>query len=173
MKINKIKKIKEKKAVSLMVSYVLLVVIAVSLGLAVYAWLKLYVPTDKPECPEGVSVIIKDISCSGGVATVIFQNKGTFDVEGVIIKTSSESEGEITYMPEPNPSNLYPTDKPGYFYFGFGGLTAGGGEKNINFPYTSEHSIERIQIQSFVQEQKELALCGHNIIVRDVGDICG
>ena len=80
-----------KKGVSQMIGYVLLVIIAISLSIAVFAFLKLYVPPGSPECPEEVKLTIDDYSCTetdpGEYSlTVTFTNKGLLRVYGVYIR---------------------------------------------------------------------------------------
>ena len=54
MKVNK-------RAVSMIVAYVILITIAIALSILVYNWLRFYVgPGEKVECPEGVSLIIQE-----------------------------------------------------------------------------------------------------------------
>ena len=44
----------DKRGVSIMIGYVLLVVIAIGLSIAVYAYLKNYLPREKAECPQDI-----------------------------------------------------------------------------------------------------------------------
>ncbi len=53
-----------KKGLSEMVSYVLLVAIAIGLSIGVMIYLNLFVPKEKPECPLDTSLLIKDVSCN-------------------------------------------------------------------------------------------------------------
>ena len=56
---------KSKLAVSLMVSYVLLVSISIIVGVGVFAWLKI-VSNAEPtvDCKEGTSIVLNSISCN-------------------------------------------------------------------------------------------------------------
>ena len=74
-----------KKAVSVMVGYVLLIVFAIVLGGIVYAVLKTYVPQDKMECPEGTSLIIESYNCNDDSLEFTIRNNGKFDVGGYYI----------------------------------------------------------------------------------------
>jgi len=87
---------KNKKAVSIMIGYVLLVTFAVIIGVIVYQWMKTYVPTDLLECPEGVSVFVKDVVCEnigGGnfKMNLILKNNGRFDIAGYFIHATNDS----------------------------------------------------------------------------------
>src|SRR3989338_8510282 len=76
---RKIRK-ENKKAVSEVVSYVLLIVVAISLSIIVYAWIKIQLPKEIIECPEGVSVIIKDYRCNkqNNIINITFKNNGFY-----------------------------------------------------------------------------------------------
>ncbi len=82
----------QKRGVSIMVGYVLLVIIAVSISVLVYGYLKLYVPKEKPECPEGhdVTLIIQSVSCQIGseedTLSITLLNKGLFKADAVYVR---------------------------------------------------------------------------------------
>lgn len=81
-----------KKGVSEMVSYVILIVISVGLSIAVYSFLKLYAgpSTQAPPCPEAVHLIIENAECTfaPGASTLelTITNKGLFSVDYIFIK---------------------------------------------------------------------------------------
>jgi len=56
MKINKM----NKKAISLMLSYVLLIIIVIAVSIGVYTWIRFWVLGIEPieDCPGGVSLVI-------------------------------------------------------------------------------------------------------------------
>jgi len=86
-----------KKAVSLMLSYVLLILIAFSIGILVYFWMKnISDPTGGPECPDGVSFLIRDSSCDGTTnnLTVYISNKGRFNIDGFVVRGSNDATGD-------------------------------------------------------------------------------
>ena len=75
-----------KKAVSIMIGYVLLVSIAMIIGASTYVWMKSYVPADKIQCVDGVSIYIKQINCTK-VGDKIYldltlKNSGRFNIAG-------------------------------------------------------------------------------------------
>ena len=51
---------RDKKAVSIMIGYILLITFAVVIAAVVLTWLKTYVPRQGLECPDGVSIYILD-----------------------------------------------------------------------------------------------------------------
>jgi hypothetical protein len=90
---------KNKKGVSLMVSYVLLIAIVVGISIAVYAWL-VYVSNVNPpaDCEEGTSLILADYSCGPGGITLFMKNNGRFNVNGFVLAIGNDSDKEpVTY----------------------------------------------------------------------------
>ena len=78
-----------KRGVSLMIGYVLLVVIAIGLSVAVFAYLKLYLPKDEPKCYDDVILSIDDLICVGGEGgniSVTLTNRGLFNINGAFIR---------------------------------------------------------------------------------------
>ena len=49
-----------KKGVSVIIGYVLLIAFAILISAGVYAWLKTYVPREPLNCPDGVSIFVKE-----------------------------------------------------------------------------------------------------------------
>lgn len=92
---------KRKKAVSELISYSLLIVIAIAASVLVYSYLKVYVPKDNPTCPDGISILVTDYACNlsiGGGAnlTIDFMNKGTFNIDAAYIRIGTP--GSTTNM---------------------------------------------------------------------------
>ncbi len=91
---------KNKHAVSIMIGYVLLVSIAMIIGAVTYAWMKTYVPADKVECAEGVSLYIKNINCTkyGGdiYLDVTLKNSGRFSIAGYYAYISETEDEKAT-----------------------------------------------------------------------------
>src|SRR3989344_7592099 len=85
--------IKNKKGVSVVVGYVLLIVLAVAMGGIMYAWMKQYVPQEPIECPEGTSIAIVDYTYNSTTDTLSLNlsNNGRFDVAGYFIRSSNNS----------------------------------------------------------------------------------
>lgn len=85
----------DKKGVSIMIGYVLLVTSAIVMGSIVYQWMKTYVPTDSLECPEGVSIFITNINCAGDNLFVTLKNNGRFNIAGYFIHATNNSKQEL------------------------------------------------------------------------------
>src|SRR3989344_1458688 len=79
---------KNKRGVSLMVAYALLVIIAVSISVIVYPYLKEYLPLDTPECPEDMTLIVESAVCDTTDEELIvsLSNRGLFTVPAAFIR---------------------------------------------------------------------------------------
>jgi hypothetical protein len=82
-----------KKGISIMVSYVLLIVFVIIIGAIVYQWLKTYVPAQALECPDGVSLFIKDadFDSSDSQLIITLRNNGRFNLAGYFIHATNDS----------------------------------------------------------------------------------
>jgi hypothetical protein len=80
-----------KKAVSEMVSYVLLVIIAVGVSVGVYNFLSVYTPKDHATCSTDVRLILQSYTCNSGNLTLNLLNKGVFKVDAVYIRFGEQS----------------------------------------------------------------------------------
>lgn len=169
-------KMRSKKAVSELISYVLLIVIAISLSLIVYAFIKVQLPKEKAECPEGASIIIKEIKCNGAgkALNLTLQNKGFFDIDGMNIKIADKPGQEpvdtITKVTGPN---IYTElERDGFVYFRT--ALSPGLESKINFSYSDYNNIARIQITPFIKSSKvgerreRIVLCNNKKIAQDI-----
>lgn len=79
---------KSKKAVSLMVSYTLLVVIAISLSVLVYSFLRSYTPQEERVCEQELSIAIDAVECSISAEEVnlTLANRGLFSIDAVYVR---------------------------------------------------------------------------------------
>jgi len=81
-----------KRGVSEVVGYVILIAIAIIISAAVFIWIKSYVPTDEIKCPDEVSIFISDYSCNLAAEPgkinldVTIKNNGNFKIQGFFIK---------------------------------------------------------------------------------------
>src|SRR3972149_7833470 len=75
-----------KKALSEIVGYTILIVIAISLSVLVYAFLKTYIPKEAVSCEEDLNLIVQDYSCStSGELKITIKNKGLFKADAVYV----------------------------------------------------------------------------------------
>lgn len=134
---------KNKKGVSIMVGYVLLVTFVIILGAIVYQWMKTYVPTDEIECPDGVSIFIEDYECSGSYLNLTLKNNGKFNIGGYFIYATNSSEQELATIDlsgyhSDEDSQLAPT-----------GIKLGGIEGRDNTLTPNEEEIEIYDLSEF------------------------
>jgi len=89
--------IKNKRGVSVVIGYILLIAFGVIMGLIVYNYLKTYVPKDTLSCPNEVSIFIKEIECnsSTGNLSLKLKNNGNFNLEGYFIYGTTNSTQEL------------------------------------------------------------------------------
>ncbi len=92
-----IRKIKNKKAISPMIGYILLISAAIFMSVIVYAWLKTYVPRAALECPDTTSIFVKDYVCDlNNELTLTIMNNGNFNIAGYFVRVAnSSSEQEL------------------------------------------------------------------------------
>ncbi|HLC53590.1 MAG TPA: hypothetical protein VJK03_03520 [Candidatus Nanoarchaeia archaeon] len=82
-----------------MVSYVLLIIIAVGLSVLVYNYLVVHVPKDKPACYDDINLVLVDYSChlqtNNGVTKVLLNvtlsNHGLHTADGVYLRLGNET----------------------------------------------------------------------------------
>lgn len=162
-----IKKIRlNKSGVSEMVAYVMLIVIALTVSVGVYSFLKSYVwkPTEK--CNDGVSLVIDQYWCDYAKKeiNITFKNMGNFNIDGFWIRASNKSGGQAVVVLESGKTidgkiYLTPPLAPGEIV-------------NFAFPYLKFNKIEEINIQP-LQIKKNLAACEDAVItqtIRNCGD---
>lgn len=163
--------IKNKNALSEIVSYVLLIVIALAVASAVFAWLRFYVPSEneRASCPENIAIYVKSYSCDSTlkILNLTLQNKGMFNIDGFLIRASNDSNKKPL-------TPLNSTD-PNMIIFGMGKYDftitnlafSPQDERNVNFNYNNLGSIKKIQIQPYVypqnQTKKSMVLCQNTV----------
>lgn len=102
-----------KKAVSELISYVLLIVIAIGASVLVYSALKLYIPKSGPACQDGISLVISDsYSCliespDSASLTLSLSNKGKFTVDAAYIRIGKPDQKTTVWINAVNLSQYY------------------------------------------------------------------
>jgi hypothetical protein len=175
-----IKRDKGKRAVSTMVSYVIIVVIALGMAAGVYSWLKIYatIPEDASPCPENVVLTIKSYECDKDELTLTLrlENKGLFPVNGFFLMASLDPD-ELPTL------NLKPADLPA------GQVVIEGRydfipplepteTKTTKFSYSnflsfnSPDSIRRISLQPYIREENLIQTCPNKINLELPEGVC-
>ncbi len=90
---------KNKRGVSEIIGYILLIAIVVVVSIFVFQWLKSYVPQSALTCPEGTTVSIPEYKydCTANMLNFTLENDGTFSIAGYFIHAESET-GLAAYM---------------------------------------------------------------------------
>ncbi len=86
---------KNKFGISPMIGYVLLITFVIIISAVVYQQLKTYVPKEGLDCPDGVSLFIKDKSCQDSEIILELENNGRFDIGGYYIYASNTSSQDV------------------------------------------------------------------------------
>jgi len=148
---------RNKRAVSIMIGYVLLVSIAMIIGAVTYSWMKTYVPADKVECVDGVSMYIKKINCtiSGGDINldVTLKNSGRFSVVGYYAYVSDAEGKKATidlsdYLRSDSPGKSSPGTKAIYFTLEIGNKNSFSPDKEVthSFLVNDLENLKKIEI---------------------------
>ena len=93
-------KMKNKRGVSVMIGYVLLIAGIIIVSGIVYTWMRSYVPREAIECPDGVSLFIGEANCQEinpkeYIINISIKNNGRFGVDGYLIKAAREPGQDI------------------------------------------------------------------------------
>ncbi len=144
--------INRKKAVSEMIAYVLLIVIAISISVVVYAVLNAYIPREAEKCPDDVRLIIQDYTCSGDIFNLTVKNQGLHSVDGMYVHISNQS-GKPAAFPLDEKGN--PGTSGEIF---FSSKLNASDSKTFAFDYSKYNLIIKISIKPF-RTGKTLVLC--------------
>lgn len=77
-----------KRGISVVVGYVLLITFVIFLGAIIYTWMKTYVPQEELDCPEDVSIFVKDYECGADQLNITLKNNGKFNIGGYFIRVT-------------------------------------------------------------------------------------
>lgn len=145
---------KTKKGLSEVVSYVLLIGIAISLSFLVYAFAKNLVPVKVKECPESVSLSVENYSCDINLNEMGFRikNTGLFNISGYMLRITNKTSGKAVYNLDidPVPENMAPAE-----------------EKDYHVDYSYYNNITRIEIQPYIYD-KERVYCKNSITKQEI-----
>jgi len=85
------------KGISIMIGYILLITTAIIISTIVFQWAKTYIPTDPIECPDGVSIYIKEsiYKCDNKELDLTLRNNGRFNIGGYLIHATTSPSQEL------------------------------------------------------------------------------
>jgi flagellin-like protein len=84
-----------KKGISVIIGYILLTAIVISLAAVIYTWMKNYVPKETLECPDEISIFIKDYKCSSQELNLTLKNNGKFNIAGYLIYATNSPQNQL------------------------------------------------------------------------------
>ena len=161
-----------KKAVSLMVSFVILVSIVLASAMAAYAFLKNYpdIIKEKVDCKEGTSLVIDEYICLDGEFKIKIRNNGLFKVNGFKMYVSYDEFKEPTEIlkTESQDSDNY------YFYIldkqkGLMPQNTGGFENSRDITFQVLNQPEILKLQPVIlDENNYLIVCENAIIKQEI-----
>jgi hypothetical protein len=144
----------DKRGLSNLVAYVLLITITISLSVFVYGWLKTYVGGEEVEtCPSNVNIIISSYECVSGVdgnLSVKLKNKGLFNVDGYVLRVHDRLDAEFGF----------------YVLDNIGTTIAPGDEISVTYNFTDYvgdplMDVTFIEVQPFILEDGRVACETH------------
>ncbi|MEM0465726.1 MAG: hypothetical protein QXW97_03445 [Candidatus Pacearchaeota archaeon] len=166
-----------KKALSEMVAYVILISIALGIALSVFSWMVIIAKgaNQTVECKEGTSVTLESVNYNPADNNLFFsiKNNGRFNVNGVIIAVGNNSSKFIPYYFKP-PIGAGTTR--GHYDFGDFPLSPGDTKNDIKFYAESEYSckdrtIRIVQIQPYIINSKNKKIVCKNLFKDDTVNI--
>jgi flagellin-like protein len=154
-----------KKGVSEIIGYVLLIVIALSLGGIVFSFLRSSIPQEKSSCPDGISLIIEKASCKGDRLNLTFVNRGLFSVDGSLVKMGvvDRVKKDIINCPNGLGTSNCTAD------FGIENGLKPEDYLNVSIFYGKEGDFElEIEPMVRIENTTEIILCPRSIVVQEI-----
>lgn len=74
-----------------MIGYILLISFTIVISGIVYAWMKSYVPQTQLQCPDDVSIMLKNYTCNNSVLVLNLKNNGKFSIGGIFVNVRNDS----------------------------------------------------------------------------------
>lgn len=112
---------KNKKGMSAIIGYVLLITFGLVLSIIVFNYLKTYVPKDTGSCPDGVSIFLESYSCSNGSLNITLKNNGRFNYRAYSIHASNDPNQTVAFLDLSKnftgSSAGYPSNQRGLVFF--------------------------------------------------------
>lgn len=160
----------KKKGDSMMVSYVLLIVIAVAISGLVYSYLKLYVPTEGVECNEEIYLTIDSVDCNNEtqMLSVQLSNGGLFNVDRAFIRfaeanrtvrTQLNINDTLLYNLADSKPVLAPGDRTPAMRFSINSSLRSGVQEYV------------LEVQPAITKERRIVPCKNKIVTRPV--TCG
>ena len=143
-----------KKADSVIISYVLLISITLTIAALAYGWLKFQADISEPEsCPDGVSIYISDYSFDNPLThlNLTLLNRGRFNIKGFFVRINNDTTFE---------TGIYTLGKFDLFLRTNEDITLLFNQLNHGINISEYKKICFIEVQPFVNSSKnEMILC--------------
>jgi len=159
---------KNKRAVSEMVAYVLLIVITMALAVGMYAFLMFLTRgvNEIPKCPETLSLAIQDYSCLGSKEIqVTIKNKGLFNIDGISVKGTDDKSQEAWFK-------LIDDSKVGNVEVGeayvFLNRLKSNNISSFKFSFNGLDRLEKIAIEPVKIKEEEVIFCDDAAITQEL-----
>lgn len=158
--------IKNKSGVSLMISYVILISIAVGISIGIFAWLKVFSGDVKPKinCDENTFITLTNYRIEDDELFLNIKNNGRFNVSGFILSVANDTEKKpAIYLKEKG------SPYGGHYYF-IKPLRPGERKEVIFTTETKEGGefdlleLKVIQIQPFIIVDLDTIVCDDAVI---------
>lgn len=170
---------KSKKALSEIVGYVLLIVIAVGISILVYSFLKGYIIKEDPKCPDNLAISIYDYTChtEGGQKLIDIQlaNAGTYNINGYMLRLRvvyiDEDGNEKTSILKRIDGKDYDSILETRQVLGVGNMTA-----PIQIDYTGRGDVDytrliNIEVEPYISGKNyQKVLCSNAVISQPIED---
>lgn len=157
---------KNKRAQSDIVSYVLLIVIAMGLAAGVYAYLNFYASSvkDKEKCSADVALSIETYNCTQQKITLDLLNTGYFNINGFFIRGSNDTNKIAAVMLNSTDSFMLQGGGPGKYDYILmtNAPLENQNSSEVTFDYSNLRSpLKKIEIQPYVYgtQGKNILLC--------------
>ena len=153
-----------------MVGYVLLIVIAIGLSVAVFTYLRLYLPDEEPKCQDDVFITIESVECGGGEVNITLMNRGLFNIDGTFVRMGNVSRIAKTTLSERHGHRFLPDTVNGDGILSPGEVWIKTYDKN-DYVGFSMSDLQEIEVEPFVFVGNKPALCEKAVVSRQID--CG
>ncbi len=158
------KRKKNKKGISILISYVLLITLAIALSATTYIFLKQYAEKPLPEegCPEGTNIVIENYECDMNekILSITIKNRGLHNVDGVFIKISTDNTEFLEDFAEISSECM---SRPNCVRCEFDPCFPPDGEVSKEFDYSEYDQITKIVVIPYKLGETYATLCENAI----------
>jgi len=158
---------KSRKGLAEIVSYVLLIVFAVSISALVYTWLRGTIPKAETTCPEAVSIEIRDYTfftdnTNKKYLFINVTNRGLFSVNG--LSFTLKEDGTLCKIEQLDCADFDKCDLLQANKIMFGSVLNQSQIKPIGIMYSGCDEANEVEIIPIKFVEKNLVLCENSVI---------